>query len=65
MPNQWKIGDKVQLKSGGPVMTVNSSGPDSAYCVWFDGDKPLGQGFHPEALMRYNEERFGSLDDDD
>ena len=39
-----KLGSQVQLKSGGPVMTVedigdyslDGSGVQSARCVWFD-----------------------------
>jgi uncharacterized protein YodC (DUF2158 family) len=45
MNEEWKVGDTVQLKSGGPVMTITSigesgmmgSGPIHAYCTWFDG----------------------------
>jgi len=44
-----KKGDQVQLKSGGPIMTVQEIGDYSmsdgiengAKCVWFDGNKPL------------------------
>jgi uncharacterized protein YodC (DUF2158 family) len=43
-----KKGDQVQLKSGGPIMTVQEIGDysmnagieDGAFCVWFDGNKP-------------------------
>jgi uncharacterized protein YodC (DUF2158 family) len=37
---QLKVGDVVQLKSGGPAMTVNSISPNGAAieCVWFDDD---------------------------
>ena len=35
---QLKIGDVVQLKSGGPVMTVDSEGADGhLVCQWFEG----------------------------
>jgi uncharacterized protein YodC (DUF2158 family) len=29
-------GDVVQLKSGGPVMTVESVEPSGVICTWFD-----------------------------
>ncbi len=39
-----KVGDKVQLKSGGPYMTVDEIGKlhsddetTRAWCIWFDG----------------------------
>jgi uncharacterized protein YodC (DUF2158 family) len=34
---QLKVGDVVQLKSGGPAMTVSSITPGGAVeCMWFD-----------------------------
>jgi uncharacterized protein YodC (DUF2158 family) len=36
MPN-IKKGDVVQLKSGGPHMTVQQTNDESAECVWFSG----------------------------
>lgn len=40
MANAFKEGDVVQLKSGGPHMTVTDIAPDMAgdmkvYCTWF------------------------------
>jgi uncharacterized protein YodC (DUF2158 family) len=32
----FKPGDQVQLKSGGPVMTINSISDGEAWCEWFD-----------------------------
>ena len=31
-----KAGDEVQLKSGGPIMTIDRIENDSAVCVWFN-----------------------------
>jgi uncharacterized protein YodC (DUF2158 family) len=43
MPNEIKPGDVVQLKSGGPKMTVGRiesiNGVASAVCGWFNGNK--------------------------
>jgi len=41
----WQAGDVVELKSGGPRMTVdNVEGEDAVVCVWLDknGEKKLG-----------------------
>ncbi len=51
----FKVGDVVQLKSGGPLMTIESitgeSYMDSAKgdlnCVWFDKNKPESKNFNP------------------
>ena len=35
MAEGFKAGDVVQLKSGGPAMTVENYEPPQAHCVWF------------------------------
>lgn len=55
---QFKKGDVVQLKSGGPCMTIqdiddysqDESGELSASCVWFDGGKPVDRVFPLDTL---------------
>ena len=37
MSNQFKIGDRVKLKSGGPVLTVNRTDGDGVEVIWFEG----------------------------
>lgn len=47
MSEEFKIGDVVQLKSGGPKMTISiidheamdDEGPLHAWCDWFTQDK--------------------------
>jgi uncharacterized protein YodC (DUF2158 family) len=55
MTNTLKLGDQVQLISGGPVMTVDKlsvHGRDNAVlCVWFDGGAVKSQAFSPESLQ--------------
>lgn len=45
MDNQLKVGDVVQLNSGGPKMTVtlvgDSYGTPTVWCVWFEGTKKI------------------------
>ena len=49
MADNLKIGDVVQLKSGGPRMTVTHEMPGGALnCVWFDGDNYKNYTFKPE-----------------
>lgn len=49
---QFKIGDVVQLKSGGPRMTVAEIyGDGDLGCVWFVGTKQEAGTFPPEALQ--------------
>ena len=51
----FKSGDVVQLKSGGPVMTVYSEGRDDVLiCVWFDGTERKQGGFKPAMLIEAN-----------
>jgi len=57
-------GDQVQLKSGGPIMTVQDTGDYSlgsgiengAICVWFDGNKPEEKVFDVATLEIYRDE---------
>ena len=56
----FKIGDVVILKSGGPPMTVHNLGDYSpmgpnpgVMCVWFDNSKKVEDVFHPSTLELY------------
>jgi len=60
-------GDVVQLKSGGPVMTVETidkdgvTGRDAVFCVWFEkvGNRQQVQrdAFSPVLLTKYQPPR--------
>lgn len=56
MSDEIKAGDVVQLKSGGPPMTVASVGEQAwgggqgVWCEWFDGKKPMKEVFAPAAV---------------
>lgn len=53
--HQFKVGDVVMLKSGGPEMTVNevgeSLGEPLVRCTWFAGKKNERASFKPETLI--------------
>ena len=57
MDNPFKIGDVVQLKSGGPHMTVTeisgglTGNTPSVYCVWQVNNVTHRDSFPPEALQ--------------
>lgn len=48
MAEQFKIGDVVQLASGGPKMTVNyvdvGHKPFKIWCLWFDRSEEVKKG---------------------
>ena len=49
----FKKGDCVELKSGGPVMTVADflpGGSASVVCIWFTGNSPQTYTYPPECL---------------
>ncbi|MEA3000714.1 MAG: putative small protein [Sphingomonadales bacterium] len=55
MPNDFKKGDIVQLRSGGPKMTVEQDWGDEIRVAWFAGAKMEVQTVHPDALQPYVE----------
>ncbi|MCJ8211705.1 DUF2158 domain-containing protein [Mucilaginibacter sp. RS28] len=56
MDKQFNIGDQVRLKSGGPVMTVDSIDDNTSrlVCVWFDSKKVFQHAkFIADTLEKY------------
>lgn len=58
MSNQFKKGDKVRLKGGGPtmnpVMVIKSIDEKGVTCTWFDAKGELKEAvFEPETLNLY------------
>ena len=56
MSNQFKEGDTVRLKSGGPLMTIESideyiDGKTKAKCTWFIDSKKFDDLFILSALV--------------
>ena len=56
---EYKIGDVVILKSGGPSMTVHNIGnyidtsnSKGLLCVWFDQNKKVQAVFHPDTVEK-------------
>ncbi|WP_245322900.1 YodC family protein [Bradyrhizobium valentinum] len=64
---EFKPGDLVQVKSGGPIMTVEKVGKtamfeeDAVWCVWFEkvGNKQVAQQetFSPVVLEKVEKPR--------
>lgn len=54
---KFNIGDVVELKSGGPQMTVRGYEPADSQeitCEWFDKDRKLcSKSFHQDTLQKY------------
>ena len=48
---QFKPGDVVQLKSGGPAMTVDSMSDETWLCQWFENSTLRSESFRPAALQ--------------
>lgn len=48
----FKLGDIVQLKSGGPAMTINDSTDYGWRCQWFRGAS-LEQGHFEEHTLKH------------
>ena len=58
MADKFKSGDAVQLKSGGPRMTVTERAHTGNYqCKWFAGSKLNNGYFAEEELQSHQEEK--------
>lgn len=56
MAEKFKIGDIVQLKSGGPKMTVTHVLEEVVNTAWFAGNKKEVGVFPFDAVVIYQEE---------
>ncbi len=62
--SELKIGDVVQLKSGGPQMTIDTIGEtmyedyQSAWCTWFDKNTEQKGTFPLTSLQPYKEKEW-------
>ena len=56
MPDELNVGDTVSLKSGGPLMTIESiddyTDGRKARCLWFDGKKRMSELFALATLLK-------------
>lgn len=52
MADSFNVGDVVQLKSGGPLMTVTEVEDTTVWCVWFDKTEQKGGSFIAATLTR-------------
>ena len=64
MAQEFKVGDVVQLKSGGPLMTVTyvgeQDGAPRVWCSWFVNNTKEEKGtFPPAALTAVSDEDLG------
>lgn len=60
METSFKVGDIVQLKSGGPKMTVtntNTGSKDVIHTSWFAGSKKEAGAFPVQALLLMKDEQ--------
>ena len=52
-PNMFEVGDVVQLRSGGPLMTINELGEHKLSTAWFTRDyEPRFGSFRPAMLRK-------------
>jgi uncharacterized protein YodC (DUF2158 family) len=59
--NEFKVGDTVQLKSGGPPMTITEVNDEEATCVWFDRGEGKANAFVMAALQPWKGQGPGAV----
>ena len=52
MADEIKEGTTVQLKSGGPIMTVVGFKNALAICTWFDASGKRGDAAYPPSALK-------------
>jgi uncharacterized protein YodC (DUF2158 family) len=57
----FEVGSVVQLKSGGPLMTVKAITGREVTCTWFDDDNKLQSATFPAEVLKLYEDE-GPLD---
>ncbi|MBQ0803779.1 MAG: DUF2158 domain-containing protein [Sulfitobacter sp.] len=61
--SKYSAGDKVQLNSGGPIMTVEEIEGTDVCCIWFQGKAPnqtvVRDRFSEIVLTPYSPRSFG------
>ena len=57
MADKFKVGDIVQLKSGGPKMTVTDVFENEVRTAWFAGNKNEKTAFPFDAVAIFQEEQ--------
>ena len=55
----FAVGDTVQLKSGGPKMTVEAVNRDQVQCTWFNRAKRVYGDFDPRQLQHVDPVKGG------
>ena len=53
METEFRVGDVVQLRSGGARMTIEHIDGDQVACTWFESKKLERATFFSGALMKY------------
>lgn len=51
----FTVGMNAKLKSGGPVMTVESVDGDSVTCIWFDKAHLSRSTFFADTILRHTD----------
>jgi uncharacterized protein YodC (DUF2158 family) len=50
--DDFSLGDRVQLKSGGPIMTVGEVSGDDLWCQWFAENEVKASSFKRQMLLK-------------
>lgn len=64
MAKKFKIGDVVQLNSGGSLMTVegyNSLDAKLVMCGWHEKNKHQRENYHEDTLVKYDPTRYAII----